>query len=132
MYESVDPETFSQVLSYFNQLCGEQGKFDDNKLKSAIASTDYYSTFEDKIASITRSLIKNHAFVDGNKRSAVMFFRAMMLQAKRKVTMTDQQMIDLFADIAANNYSVLEISKLLFNNVTEHSMRHWVDLVSRD
>ena len=41
-------------------------------LKSSLASHIYYDNIEDKIISVVSSLIKNHAFFDGNKRTALL------------------------------------------------------------
>ncbi len=58
---------------------GEPSIRDRGGLESAVAQPrmsgfgqDYYPTLADKAAALAFSLIKNHAFVDGNKRTGIM------------------------------------------------------------
>lgn len=44
------------------------------KVKSAFASVDYYDTLQDQISCIVCSIVKNHYFVDGNKRTALFVY----------------------------------------------------------
>lgn len=44
-----------------------------------IQNDDYYPTFEDKLVHLIYSINKLHVFLDGNKRSRRIFFRAQRL-----------------------------------------------------
>lgn len=55
-----------------NRLVGENGiVVKPNELHSAFASLDYYETDLEKFASVVRSVMQNHPFADGNKRTGV-------------------------------------------------------------
>lgn len=66
---------------------GSQGIRDHGAIESAVAQPqagfggqDLYPTLAEKAAALSFSLVKNHAFVDGNKRigvgAAILFLRA--------------------------------------------------------
>jgi death-on-curing family protein len=115
IFESVDPHKFSDYIRYLNQIVGESGStVSGDALYSAVVSSDYYSTITLKISSIVRSLIKNHPFVDGNKRTALLFFLLMCREGDIKVRHSKSLLLKIFVDIAANNYTVDQIETLLF------------------
>ena len=74
--------TVNQVIEIHKNILaksgGSSGIRDINLVESAIESPfatmfgdDLYPTVKDKAAQLCFSLVKNHAFVDGNKRTAV-------------------------------------------------------------
>jgi death on curing protein len=69
-----------------NRFGGAHGIRDIEALKSAIArpfqafdNTDLYPTLLEKAASLIESILVNHPFVDGNKRSGYMLLRIFLL-----------------------------------------------------
>ena len=73
--------TLNEILSLHQQLIaqfgGSAGVYNLNALESALAQPrmrfggeDLYPTLAEKAAALGFSPIKNHAFVDGNKRTA--------------------------------------------------------------
>lgn len=46
--------------------------------QATFASEDLYSTLFDKAGAVCHSLIKNHAFIDGNKRTSLLAAMAML------------------------------------------------------
>lgn len=73
--------TLNEILflhqQLIEQLGGSEGLHDLNALESALAQPrmsfsgeDLYPTLAEKAAALGFSLIKNHPFVDGNKRTA--------------------------------------------------------------
>jgi len=52
---------------------GRRGIRDESLIESAIGRpyTGYYPSIAQKASAITESLVKNHGFIDGNKRTAV-------------------------------------------------------------
>ena len=96
-----------------------------------ISEGQYYPTFADKLTHLVYSLIKNHGFNDGNKRTALaagalllmmngydsfvgyyflMFEQVMVLVAENKIT--KEQLYELFVDIVENG-TLSESSTLL-------------------
>lgn len=113
---------------------GMSGVKDEGLLRSPlefIADDDYYPTLAKKLTHLVHSLIKNHGFNDGNKRTALaagalllmlngydnfvgyyflMFEQVMVLVAENKIS--KEQLSVLFAD-TVDNGQLSESSKLM-------------------
>jgi len=79
----------------------------DAAIKRAFAtfdSNDLYPALEDKVAAISHGLIKNHGFMDGNKRTGVCM---MLLLAKMNginLNYTQAELVDLGLGTAEGRY----------------------------
>jgi len=81
---------------------------------SAINTASYYSTVPEEGASIFKTIIKNHMFADGNKRTAVNMFKSFCSKSGIKTSLTDAQMMEVATKVATNQIDdVLEISQQL-------------------
>ena len=85
--------------------------YGDNKIlndciDSAFVSIDYYDSDEDKMASVIRSIIRNHYFADGNKRTALAIYDLFMSEGKRPEKYKQEELGKVFEDIAEHNYSI--------------------------
>ena len=113
---------------------GMPGVKDEGLIRSPvefISEGQYYPTFADKLTHLVYSLIKNHGFNDGNKRTALaagalllmmngydsfvgyyflMFEQVMVLVAENKIT--KEQLYELFVDVVENG-TLSESSTLL-------------------
>ena len=80
-------------------LLGEQGS---GLLDSALAlpRQKYYRTVFDKAAVLLRSLIKNHPFLDGNKRVAVTSVMLFLLFNGRFIVSTQEELVEFALEIA--------------------------------
>lgn len=80
-------------------------------VQSAFASMDYYKDDLESLCSVYRSLVKNHPFFDGNKRTATIYLIIGLTTLNFEV---DQDSIsDLTLEVATHQYEVNEIvSKL--------------------
>jgi death-on-curing protein len=97
-----------------NKLCNGPGTLTrKDLLYSAFSAIDYYETPELQICSIVRGIIKNHPFVDGNKRTALMVLYTLS-ETKQLHLISDEKLFDAIVDIAKNNYSVESIAKKVF------------------
>lgn len=73
---------------------GTLGILDAGLIDSALSFIEndrYYKTFEDKLTHLVFSIAKNHAFVDGNKRTAIVVGAYFL-----EVNSYDQYVIDVF------------------------------------
>ena len=84
------------------------------KVQSCLSSYLYYDTLEMQIASIVSLLIKNHIFVDANKRTSLAVFLILCMLNDLPINHTSKELAYLFENIAANHYSVDQAAKLLF------------------
>ena len=82
-----------QVL--IQEFGGSQGVRDEGLLKSAIerpfsgfGETEFYPTPEEKASAILESVIKNHPFIDGNKRTGYVLMRLILMQFGKDIVAT--------------------------------------------
>jgi death-on-curing protein len=82
---------------------------------------DAYATLEEKAAALLHSVICNHAFVDGNKRTAWISARVMLALHGKRPALTDDEAFELVVRIASScsRIEVKEIAAAL--NVTERA-----------
>jgi len=81
-----------EIVKYFHSILidefvGSTGIRDLNALKAAIQrpystfdGKDLYPTIYDKAAALVESLVKNHAFIDGNKRIGYVMLRFFLME----------------------------------------------------
>jgi death on curing protein len=96
----------SKVIDEFG---GIHGVRDNNGFESAINrpfqtfdSVDLYPTFEEKAAAILESIVKNHPFLDGNKRTAYVLMRFLLLQNFKDINATQQEKYDFVISVATS------------------------------
>lgn len=86
------------------------------KVRSCFSSY-YYELTEEQIASIINALIKNHCFLDANKRTAFLTFISICNINNITNIKDKSQYATIFENIAANHYTVQEVAKLLFTKI---------------
>lgn len=115
IFEVVDPIIYEKFVTDLNRIAGETGLIiDKNVLLSALSAADYYSESKDKISCIIRGLIKNHPFSNGNKRTACLAFLLLAKAGNFHMKFTKKELKNAIVDIAQNNYSIDEITDILF------------------
>jgi len=114
-----------EIVKYFhsiliNEFGGSNGIKDLNALKAAIQrpystfdGKDLYPTIYDKAAALVESLIKNHAFIDGNKRIGYVMLRFFLIESG----------YDLSASQTDKYNFIIEISK---GNLGFEGIKEWI------
>ncbi len=99
---------------------GSDGVRDLTLVESAIARPqasfggyDAYPTLFDKAAVLMQGLIKNHGFVDGNKRTGTAIASIFLKLNNQKLHVTDDQLVELAISVAEDKLSLEEISTWL-------------------
>ena len=108
--------TAAQIVKINEEILGfKADESRQSRVESCLSSYYYYDTLEEQISSIVLLIIKNHVFVDANKRTAFMTFITLVeindLTAKLKL---QSKYAAIFENIAANHYTVDQAAKLLF------------------
>lgn len=87
---------------------GHQGVRDEALLKSAIArpyqtfdGKDLYPNSIDKAAAIIESILINHPFMDGNKRTGYILMRILLLDDGKDINADENDKYDFVISIAA-------------------------------
>ncbi|HIT02960.1 MAG TPA: type II toxin-antitoxin system death-on-curing family toxin [Candidatus Caccocola faecipullorum] len=102
-----------QILSLHDHLIaetgGQAGLRDDGLLESALAapfaafgSEELYPTLVQKAARLGYGLVKNHAFIDGNKRIAAHATLVFLAVNGVELRYTQQELSDIFLKLAAD------------------------------
>ena len=80
-----------------------------------LSSYFYYKTKEEMISSIVISLVKNHYFVDGNKRTALAVFLILCDKNSMKNAVTSSgKLVSIFTQLAASATDATSAAKVLF------------------
>ncbi len=101
-----------QILLLHTQLLeetgGSDGVRDGGLLDSALnapfhgfGNTDVYPSIQQKAARLGYGLVKNHAFVDGNKRIGAHAMLVFLALNKVELDYTQEELSDIFLKIAA-------------------------------
>lgn len=103
---------------------GHQGVRDKGLLKSAIArpyqtfdGQDLYPTSLEKAAAIIESILINHPFMDGNKRTGYVLMRILLLDDGKDVRAGENDKYDFVINIAAGKLGYEGILRWIKENV---------------
>ena len=100
-----------------NSLClfeGEPfGVLDQNRILSALGNQfQPYPNSEQASASVYKSLVINHGFMNGNKRTAVIVLYVLSLMINNHLKLSDQDLADLTYKIASEGGSHIDVSEI--------------------
>ena len=108
---------------------GSSGIRDTNMLESAIArpfqsfgGTELYPTPFEKAAAIMESIIKNHPFVDGNKRTGFLAGFALLYRTGLLIVASQETVYNFVIDIASSNIAFEDIVLWLQQNTQPVSL----------
>ena len=109
-----------------NDYGGSHGIRDIGLLESAIArpfqtfgGEDLYQTIFEKAAALGESLIKNHPFIDGNKRTGMLAMAALLIGHKFSFFASSDDFYNFVISISTSSVSFEEIVEWLKNNTKE-------------
>ena len=109
-----------------NKFGGSQGVRDLNLLKSAISRP--YQTFDQenlyktpikKAAAIIESIIKNHPFIDGNKRTGYVLMRLILLDQGLDISASRNDKYNFVISIAASDFSYDQITEWINHHLVK-------------
>lgn len=99
---------------------GSKGVRDINLLESALYSPlqtfgdrELYPDDLDKIVSISHSLIKNHSFIDGNKRIGTLVLYVLLRENGYELEWTDEEVIEIGLKVASGEMGKEDLKKFL-------------------
>ena len=104
---------------------GASGIRDMETLKSALArpfqtwgGDDLYPSILSKTAALLESLVANHPFVDGNKRTGIMAALGFLDVNNLRCTASSDQLFKLVIDVASGTCDQSQIERWLSENTT--------------
>ncbi|MDJ0717023.1 MAG: type II toxin-antitoxin system death-on-curing family toxin [Prochloraceae cyanobacterium] len=101
---------------------GKSGILDEGALESTLfrpqqlAYYQSYSNLYDLTAAYGYGLVKNHCFVDGNKRIAFVVMAVFLLRNGYELIATEVEAVDIMIDLALGNITQSELALWLTNN----------------
>jgi death-on-curing protein len=75
-----------------------------------------YKTIIDKAASLIFSIIKNHPFIDGNKRTALVSGEVFLRINGYSLDMLEKELVKMALDVANNKLSLKDLTKIIDKN----------------
>lgn len=78
---------------------------------------EFYPTPEEKAAAILESVLLNHPFVDGNKRTGYVLMRMILKAYNRDIAIPENDRYDFVIQVASGNLSFEEIVTWIRNAV---------------
>lgn len=105
---------------------GANGVRDIGALEAALArpyatfaGTDLYPTVVDKAAAVLESIVKNHPFVDGNKRTGYVLARLTLITYDQDLVASDDEEYDLVIRVATGELDIQRVRAWLQERVVE-------------
>ncbi len=105
---------------------GADGVRDENGLASALARpfqtfdrNELYPSVFEKAAAVGESIIANHPFVDGNKRTGYLLMEAMLRNEGISINATDEGLYSFVINISTGAFSFDEIVVWLKENTND-------------
>lgn len=81
--------------------------------QASFGGEDLYSTIFDKAAALFQSLLFNHAFVDGNKRTATVSVARFLSKNGYEIEVTQKELVDFPIRVENSHPSLEEIAEWL-------------------
>ena len=119
-----------QILKLHNQIINEFGGIhgirDERMLDSALANPlqtfaglDLYPTCVDKAVQLCYGLIKNHPFLDGNKRIALHSMLILISINSLKIEIAHNELTDIIFKVADGSFNSSDLLQLLKEKIKE-------------
>ena len=95
---------------------GLEGVREEGLLEAALArpfsgfgDTEFYPLAEQKAAAILESIVKNHPFVDGNKRTGYVLMRLTLLAYQKDIAASQDEKYDFVIQVASGQLAFEQI-----------------------
>lgn len=120
-----------EIVKYFHTILidefgGSDGIRDLNALKAAIQrpfstfdGKDLYPTIHDKAAALVESLVKNHAFIDGNKRIGYVMLRFYLNESGYDLSVSQTDKYNFIIEISKGNLDFESIKEWIVRNARQ-------------
>lgn len=81
--------------------------------KASAFGEDAYVSLEAKAAAMSHSFVKNHALVDGNKRTTWVALNAFLFINGQTLNMTSDEGFDFILGLATDKYDIEQAAKII-------------------
>jgi len=80
---------------------------------------ELYPTAIEKAAAILKSIVKNHPFLDGNKRTGYVLMRLMLMNSRMDIIATEEEKYKFIIQIASGELDFDEIKAWIGSKIKE-------------
>jgi death on curing protein len=87
---------------------------------SGFGDFEFYSLPEQKAAALIESIVKNHPFVDGNKRTGYVLMRILLLAYNKDISTTEEEKYDFVINVAAGKWD--------YDQILDWIKKHLIDV----
>lgn len=108
------------------QFGGKKGVRDSNLLLSAINrpfggidKTLFYPTVYEQAGALIESIVKNHPFIDGNKRTGYVLMRLFLMQHSFDIAASQDEKFKFVIQIASGTLSKEEIQQWILKHLKQ-------------
>lgn len=109
----------STIVDYNEALTGvEVNSSRITQVGSIFSSIEYYASIQEKISCIVCLLVKNHYFIDGNKRTALAVYLTLCRLNNIPISLSTDELVNAMVKIAVSQYNVELATKLLFKDLS--------------
>lgn len=106
---------------------GKTGVLNVNSLLSSLArpfsgradGKSYFPTLVDKASALIHSLIENHPFVDGNKRTAAQVTKSFILENGYNLEYSNDEIVQFVLDIANHKMNLKQIKDWIVKRISK-------------
>lgn len=121
MIEYIDPQQALAVVRRLGMTARDEGLLFSALARPAASAfgADAYDSIELKAAALFASVARNHALVDGNKRTAWVLTVAFLNINGVDIDMTQDEKFDLVLGVAQGHLELAEIAAVLRAHLTE-------------
>jgi death-on-curing protein len=109
---------------------GSPGMRDEGALQSAVSrpyqtfdGEELYKTTVEKAAALIESLVKNHPFIDGNKRTGYVSMRILLRKNQKDVKATEEEKYEFVINIANGKSEYEEIKQWIEEKLAKWASR---------
>ncbi len=111
---------FEEVLDIHHVLIqkfgGTSGVRDEGLLKAALerpysgfGEIEFYPSVEEKAAAILESIVTNHPFIDGNKRTGYVLMRLLLMQYGKDISASQDEKYDFVIAVASGKMDFQQV-----------------------
>jgi death on curing protein len=86
---------------------------------SGFGDYEFYPTPEQKAAALIESIVKNHPFIDGNKRTGYVLMRILLNTYRKDIDITEDEKYDFVIKVAEGKWDYEKILTWLQKHVVD-------------
>lgn len=121
--------TIAELIIINEEIIGKRTQLRDVDLlessvirpQSSAFGQDAYPTIAEKAAALFHSLARNHAFVDGNKRTATIATILFLEQNGHQVDWNNEEALQFIVQSATGGHDVEQIADWISQHITEQN-----------